>query len=45
MSEYVKHVSQRKSAKDLLYAVLVFRSIKEIVFLSKRKRFWQLLTI
>ena len=47
MSEYVKHVSQRKCTKDLLHAVLFFRfgTIKEIVFLSKEKGLWSFLSI
>ena len=47
MSEYVKHLSHRKCTKDLYmqFYFLVFRPIKEIVFLSKGKGFWLLLAI
>ena len=47
MPEYVRLLLQRKCTKDLLHAVffLVFWQIKEIIFLSKGKGFWLLLSI
>ena len=46
MFEDIKHLSQRKCTKDLYMEsyFLGFRPIKEIVFLSRGKGFWLLLS-
>ena len=47
MPEFVKHVPRRKCTKDLYlqFYLLVFRPIEEIIFLSKGKGLWLLLSI